>query len=197
MLIYVSCLQRGLTEIYRNKYFYMKPKNLVFIVENDHFHEDQIRKNFSNDHSHEFVYFKSSTACLNQLHRHPIAVLVDHELKSINKHERDAVKILEKIKELEHHTEVVFFSTEENSEVARDMISHGAFDYITVNDNSLLRLEKALSNIEKLIRHKKSSASYRLWVIISLFIYTIFIVLMFYLYYTGHLHEQAGELIEP
>jgi DNA-binding NtrC family response regulator len=172
-------------------------KNLVFVVENDHFNEKMIKENFHQDHTHEFVYFKSSAACLHQLSLHPMAVLIDHELKTLNKRERDALKILEKIKELDHHTEVVFYSSMENKELAQDMIQHGAYDYVTVSEYSFLKLQKTLSNIEKFIFHKKSTLQYRLWTWISLgFLLTTLLTLLF-LYVTGHIQDGKGELLEP
>lgn len=160
-----------------------KQTHLVFVVENDHLQENRFRENFQLNQGYTFVYFKSSGACLEQLHLHPMAVLIDHDLRSFNRNQKDAITILEKIRELDHNTEVVFFSKEENQEVARDMVEHGAFDYVVVNNNSLLRLQKTLSNIKTLLRQKKKTAQYRLWVWVALILYTAFVACVAVMYF--------------
>jgi len=175
----------------------MKANNLVFVIENDHFYEKRIKENFKNDREHVFVYFKTSTTCINQLYRHPIAVLVDYDLNSLNTREKDALKILAKIKELEHDTQVVFFSTIDSKNIAEDVIKHGAYDYVVVNENSFLRLQKTLANIQHLVDNKNASAAFRKKTWIAFAIYTLIVIVIMILYFMGYMHEREGQLIEP
>lgn len=174
-----------------------KDTNLVFVVENQHFRQETIKSYFTEDHTHQFVYFKSSSDCLAELHLHPMAVVVDYELNSIDSNEKDAIKILEKIKELEHHTEVVFFSSIDSVEIANDVIKHGAFDYVVLNSLQFYRLHNILDNIEELKFHKKESKNYRLWTWATLFACGILVTTFFVLYKLGYLHEVGSVLIEP
>lgn len=175
----------------------MAVNNVVFVVENNYLHEQLIKENFQEEHKHVIKYFRSSADCLSHLDQHPMAVLIDHDLKTLDNKERDALRILEKIKELDQHTQVVFFSETENKQVAQDMLTHGAFDYVTVGPNSYLRLQKVLSNIEATNRHKTDAKRYRLLTWISLLLYVAIMLFIAYLYIKGYIRDQPGDLMEP
>ncbi len=174
-----------------------RTENLVFVIENNHFREDKIHENFVHDHDHVFEYFASSSACLAQMHRHPMAVLIDYELKTFNHLESDALKILSTIKENKHHTQVVFFAGKDSLEVSKDVIAHGAYDYVVVGGTQYLRLRKVLENIERLRKHVLSEKKARLmtWIIFAL--YTGVIIGISIIYLKGYLHAGGGELIMP
>jgi DNA-binding NtrC family response regulator len=172
-------------------------KNLVFVVENDKLQEKNFKFNFTKDHKHEFVYFKSSDDCLKQLHRHPMAILIDYELKTINADEDDGILLLNKIKELEHHTEVVFFSTHDHPKLAEYTIKHGAYDYIVVNDSQYLRLQNVLSNLENQLFHKKSVKQYKIYSITAWALLGLFLLLVIVLQFMGYLQAGSEEIIEP
>ncbi|HTF81876.1 MAG TPA: response regulator, partial [Cytophagales bacterium] len=123
-------------------------KKSVFVVENNSLEGDLIRDFFKKNNKYEFRYFTDSASCFAALHEHPMAVLIDYDLNTINPKEKDGIRILDRIKELDHDTEVVFFSNHENTEVAVATIKHGAFDYIVLNDNQMLRLENELQTIK-------------------------------------------------
>lgn len=173
------------------------PKNnLVFIVENDAINTSLMSSEFAKNHAFEFVYFSSSSECLKALERHPVAVLIDYDLNSINSSEKDGMKILKEIKKLEHHTEVIFFSTHENTEVAVSSIKHGAYDYIVINDHRFLRLENVLNNLLDYLFAKRETLKYKMLtygVLGLIAFWTIFTIIMFA---SGKWTSKPGVLIE-
>lgn len=138
------------------------PKKSVFVVENNKLERNLIEDCFTGNQKYDFKYFSDSGSCLKALHEHPMAVLIDYDLNTINASEKDGIKILDKIKELDQNTEVVFFSNHENTEVAVATVKHGAFDYIVLNDYKYMRLENELHSIQDHLFHKTESNKYKL-----------------------------------
>ncbi|MBY0424213.1 MAG: response regulator, partial [Cytophagales bacterium] len=136
-------------------------KHIVFIVENESVKAELIHQFFEKNKHFEFLYFRDSEECLNQLYLHPMAVFIDYDLKTVDSHERDGLKILEEIQKLNHSTEVIFFSSEDHPEVAMDTIKHGAYDYVVINENRFRRMENILFNIEDHELTKKSNRRFK------------------------------------
>ncbi|MCU0429972.1 MAG: response regulator [Cytophagaceae bacterium] len=172
-------------------------KKLIFIVENDHFHEELIHQNFDKDTHHEFVYFEHSQDCLDQLHRHPMAVFIDYDLRMLDSNEMDALSILDKIKRLEHHTEVVFFSGRESIELAQAALRHGAFDYLVINDYQYIRMKHVIRNIEKKIHDKQALKKAKRFKIIFYTVTIVYIIALVVLWRMGLLKSNSGTFMEP
>lgn len=172
-------------------------KKVVFIVENDGLNTRLMADSFSKSHDFEFVYFTDSASCLAALHQHPMAVVVDYGLNTIDETERDGAKILKEIKKLEHHTEVIFFSTHDNAQVATEMVRHGAYDYVVINDARFVRLEKVLNNVVDYLEAKRESFKYKVFtysVIGAIVAWTLLTIIMFA---TGRWESKSGVFIEP
>jgi DNA-binding NtrC family response regulator len=172
-------------------------KKAVFVVENNKLERNLIRDFFKGNHKYEFRYFTTSAECFAALKEHPMAVLIDYDLKTINSSENDGIKILDKIKELEHNTEVVFYSHHENTEVAVATIKHGAFDYIVLNEFLFYRLENELQTIQEHIFHQKESGRYRFLFLTTLSIGIFWILLVVVLVILGILKPGDNVWLEP
>lgn len=172
-------------------------KKTVFVVENNKLERNLIKDFFKGNQKYDFRYFMSSADCFAALNEHPMAVLIDYDLKTINASENDGIKILDKIKELEHSTEVVFYSHHENTEVAVATIKHGAFDYIVLNEFHFYRLENELQTIEAHIFHKRQSGKYKFLFWLTLGIGSFWIILVVVLVVLGVLKPGNNVWLEP
>jgi DNA-binding NtrC family response regulator len=168
-------------------------KNIVFIVENESVKSDLIHKFFEKNHHFQFFYFSDSDECLKQLYRHPMAVFLDYDLKSNNSHEKDWLKILEEIKNLNHSTEVIFFSTEDHPEVAKDMIKHEVYDYVVINENRFLRMENILFNIEDHLNAKKLNKRFKVLAYFSVGFVVLWTIAIAILYNMGYIKDGKGD----
>ncbi|MFN8438098.1 MAG: response regulator [Cytophagales bacterium] len=169
----------------------------VFVVENNLLERNMIKSFLKESGSkYDFKFFSNSAECIASLPEHPMAILIDYDLNTINPNEKDAIKILEEIKALENHTEVVFFSTHENTEIAVATIKHGAFDYIVINDNQFLRLENELKTIEEHVFHIDESKKFKKLFIITLSVSIIFILIVMILFFLGILKSGNGVWVE-
>ena len=171
-------------------------KNIVFIVENESVKSDLIHKFFEKTHHFEFFYFGDSDECLKQLYRHPMAVFLDYDLKSINTHEKDWQKILEEIKNLNHNTEVIFFSSEDHSGVASDTLKHGAYDYIVINENRFRRMENILFNIEDHQSEKKLNRRFKFITYFAVGFVVFWTILVAFLIKFGYLKDGGTDWVE-
>lgn len=172
-------------------------KNIVLIVENESIKSELIHHHFEKSHQYEILYFKESDECLNQLYLHPMAVFIDYDLKSYDSHERDGIKFLEEIKKLNHSTEVIFFSTEDHPEVAKDTIKHGAYDYVVINENRFRRMENILFNIEDHLNTQKLNKKFKTIAYFSVGFVIIWTIVVAVLLKLGYLNDTGKDYVEP
>jgi DNA-binding NtrC family response regulator len=171
-------------------------KNIVFIVENEKVKSELIHQFLEKNHHFEFLYFKDSEECLGQLYLHPMAVFLDYDLKTYDSHERDGLKILDEIKNLNHNTEVIFFSSEDHPEVAADTLKHGAYDYVVINENRFRRMENILFNIEDHQNEKKLNKRFKFITYFSVGFVVFWTILVAFLIKFGYLKDGGTDWVE-
>jgi two-component system response regulator AtoC len=173
------------------------PHNLVFIVENDSFNNRIMTAEFAQNHAFEFKYFTNSADCIKSLDMHPIAVILDYDLNTLNVGERDGLHIMKEIKKREHHTSVIFFSTHENTEIAVTTIKNGAYDYLVINDHRFLRLENTLNNLLEYLDAKRDAQRYKMMSYGVIGAIAVWILITIIMFATGKWASRSGDLIAP
>jgi DNA-binding NtrC family response regulator len=114
----------------------------IFIVEDDKFYATLVKdflakKNYSN-----VEVFGSGEACLENMHRSPSVVILDHGLGRTS-----GLDVLKKIKSINPNIHVIFLSAQEKMGVAINALKYGAYDYLEKNGGNLERLIHLLQRI--------------------------------------------------
>lgn len=172
-------------------------KNLVFIVENESVKADLLHQYFDKTHLFEFIFFQTSEECLQQLYLHPLVVFLDYNLQSFDSHERDGLKLLDEIKQLDHHTEVVFFSMEDHPGVAKDTLAHGAYDYVVINENRFRRMENIVFNIQEHLETKRENKRFKFITYVTIGIVVVWTIVVAVLLKLGYLADGGTDWVEP
>jgi DNA-binding NarL/FixJ family response regulator len=115
----------------------------TFIVDDDPFWRALlinvlIELNFSN-----IVAFSNGEECINNLHQHPHLVFLDYHMESM-----DGLEVLQKIKEHNPETAVVFCSANQEIAVVVHAMKNGSVDYLVKSDLSdKEKLKQIIRNI--------------------------------------------------
>ena len=114
----------------------------IFIVEDDVMYLELIRHKLNEVKYTRVKVFTNAKDFLRALDETPDIVIVDYNLDSIN-----GLTLLQKIKEHNPKTQVIFLSGQENPDVALNTLKYDAYDYIIRNKGALNRLVQLLERI--------------------------------------------------
>ena len=117
----------------------------VFIVDDDPFTCLIYRKHLRNLGFTTIFPFHSGEECLDNLHREPEIVLLDHDMSQLT-----GFEVLKKIKRNNPDTSVIMISGQEDMATALDALKYGAFDYIIKGEREVERIESALQRLASL-----------------------------------------------
>jgi hypothetical protein len=88
---------------------------------------------------------------------------------------------------------VIFFSTEDHPEVAKDMIKHEVYDYVVINENRFLRMENILFNIEDHLNAKKLNKRFKVLAYFSVGFVVLWTIAIAILYNMGYIKDGKGD----
>jgi CheY-like chemotaxis protein len=91
--------------------------------------------------------FQTGEECLEQMKLKPSVVILDYFLNSKNTSASDGLDVLKKIKQLYPKTKVIMLSSQDSLNIAIDCIENGAYDYISKNHSSFVRINNIIKNI--------------------------------------------------
>lgn len=106
------------------------------------------------------IKFNTGEEALNQLPNSPDVFILDYNLDSQDPRALNGMQILMKLKK-QFDVPVIFLSGQEKTDVAANVIKHGAFDYVVKNQQSFHRLEISIRNIISNNQVKKELQSQR------------------------------------
>lgn len=115
----------------------------IFLVDDDPFHLEILKQLLENEGLHNITCFSSGVACLENIHKTPDLVFLDHQMNVYSGHQT-----LKKIKRYDPNIHVVMISAQEDIETAVETLKHGAFDYIQKGDNLKEKVQDVLAKIE-------------------------------------------------
>ncbi len=117
----------------------------VFLVDDDLFSLNVYHQNVKNMGYTDVSLFLNGTICLNNLHKKPTIIFLDHNMEDLN-----GFEVLKKIKRYDPNIYVVIISAQESMKIAVDALKYGAFDYIIKGDNESERMKNVLLRIESI-----------------------------------------------
>lgn len=113
----------------------------IFVVEDDEAYAKYLRYVLGLNPDFDVEFFDTGKACLNNLHKHPQVITLDYSLPDLSGEE-----VLKAIKEQDPDTNVIIVSAQEKIGTAVALLKHGAFDYITKDQDTKDRLLNTINH---------------------------------------------------
>ncbi len=124
----------------------MKRPLKIFVVEDDLFYGELLKRHLSLNPDNEVHLFKTGKECLDKLYQKPDIVSLDYGLPDM-----PGDKVLKKIKEDYPELPVIIVSGQEDIKTAVELLRGGAYDYFVKDTDTKDRLWNTVNNIR---RHK-------------------------------------------
>lgn len=154
-----------------------KTKNpLIFIIEDSIVYKDLIVGYLQSKNYKNLKTFKSGEECLKEIHLGPDVIILDYSYSGIN-----GMELMIKVKEDSPTTSFIFFSGQNDVELAVKIMKLGADDYIVKNEKAPYNLVKSIERLLSETRHEKVSQGFKIGVIgffAMLFVIIMVIILM-------------------
>lgn len=119
---------------------------------------DYIKSKFPN---FKIYNFKDGEEALQQLSLKPQIIILDYYLNAKNSEAENGLDILKKVRKKDASIRIIMLSSQENPEVAANVIKYGAYEYIVKSESAPYRLENILKHLSehlildhKVIMHK-------------------------------------------
>ena len=125
----------------------------IFLVEDNDVYRKTLETNLKEriNHNTQIRSFSNGEDCLKNMNMKPKIVVLDYYLDGSSPTAMNGLEVLKKIKSTRPETMVLMLSNQDNMQVATDTMKYGAFDYVSKNENSFIRVENAIKNIERII----------------------------------------------
>ncbi len=124
----------------------MKRPLKIFVVEDDLFYGELLKRHLALNPDNEVYLFKTGKECLDKLYLKPDVVSLDYGLPDVS-----GDKVLKKIKEDYPELPVIIVSGQEDIQTAVRLLRGGAYDYFVKDADTKDRLWNTVNNIR---RHK-------------------------------------------
>jgi DNA-binding NtrC family response regulator len=123
----------------------------VFVVDDDKklltMLKHVIERNTS--YNAEVMVFDTVEEFLRHLNEKPDIVVLDYYFESEEEQAPTGLEVMQKIKEVSPHTEVVIISGQDDIDTALETIREGAYDYVVKDDRAIPRTQLIVDNIMK------------------------------------------------
>lgn len=124
----------------------MAEKKLVFIVDDDPFILDLIKKRFESD-ALEIATFFYGEECVEKLNMNPDLIILDYLFSKPDKEVMNGMEIFNKIKEYNEEMPVIILSGQDRGDIVLKMARKGIDDYIIKDETLVDNLELAMEDI--------------------------------------------------
>ena len=108
----------------------MAPGKKIFIVDDDMMLATMLADHLRATTPHQVSVFRTGEECLAQLHHGPDLVVLDYHLNNEVRDAADGARILERIKRLDRHVQVIMLSGQDRYGVALGTVQKGAAHYV-------------------------------------------------------------------
>jgi two-component system response regulator AtoC len=124
----------------------------IFIVDDDQFLGNLIKKAIEKLDNVEVTHFLSPEECVKNLHLNPDIISIDYLMPGMN-----GLELMEKVKNYNDAIQCVIVSGQDKLDVVVDTYKKGAQDYIIKNENAIINLEHSIRNLCKNVNLKKEN----------------------------------------
>lgn len=155
-------------------------KIIIFLVDDDPIFSKALAQSISDIKGHQKMEIKiyvTGEECLSQLQLNPSIVILDYYLDSKYYDAMNGLKVLKKVKQTNPQTKVIILSGQNNVDVALDAIKYKAYDYVSKNENTFLRIRNIVEHIVSEIRtHKALKLENRKYMIMNIVIFILLLL---------------------
>jgi DNA-binding NtrC family response regulator len=148
----------------------------IFLVDDDTKHlillKDHLEKH--SEYDLKINIFSSGENCLDKLDENPDLIILDYYLDAIKPDAANGLAILKKIKDHSPGLPVVMMSSQDNVQVAMDIIRSGSYDYIIKNETAFLHARVIVDhvlesiNVERYRKNQKLRETVLVLIILAL-----------------------------
>ena len=125
-------------------------EKIVFIVDDDRLIQNFLEYTFIGKEGFSVNVFSNSEDCLNNLHRNPDIIILDHNFIGKEGHLMTGLEALDKIRKVDASVPVIILSTEDDQEIINCYYSRGITEYISKEGYFINHLFEAIDKILKL-----------------------------------------------
>lgn len=117
-------------------------KPLIYIVEDNELYSLSLDFGLSHSGNYTIQTFISGEECIKNLHRNPDVIVLDYYLPGKNGHD-----ILKEIKQTHPNIPIIIMSSQNDIQIAVDLLKDGAYDYIIKSKYATLKLNSSIEQI--------------------------------------------------
>lgn len=126
---------------------------MIFLVDDDQLFIEALKHYLSQGNNNIKVEtFNLGEACLRFLHLQPDVIVIDYYLNSSVSDAMNGMAILKEIKKVLPDVPVIMLSSQDSLKIATEILSNGAYDYISKSESAFVRIENIISNLFKNIK---------------------------------------------
>jgi len=129
---------------------YVPEQVKIFVVEDDPVYLKMVKYIVELNPDHVVETFENGTDCLNRLNENPAVVTLDYSLPDL-----EGEEVLKRILQHNPETKVIIVSSQESINTAVELLKHGAYDYITKDNETKDRLLNSINNAKKMTSMKE------------------------------------------
>ena len=124
----------------------MEDKKLIFVVDDDHFILELLKKRLSSE-AYEIKTFYFGEECLQNLHQNPDLIILDYLFLNPDQQVMNGLEIFNKIKEFNADLPVIILSGQDRGDVVLELARKGIDDYVIKDDGLMDNLKAAMDEI--------------------------------------------------
>lgn len=124
----------------------MSEKKLVFVVDDDIFIQNLVKKRFDGDDIN-VITFTYGEECLKQLDKNPELIILDYLFYKKDEEVMGGMEIFNKIKEFNESIPVIMLSGQDRGDVVLELARKGIEDYVIKDESLIDNLEVAMKDV--------------------------------------------------
>lgn len=124
-----------------------KKKITIFLVDDNELYLKGLEAQFLQNPDLLIKTFLTGESCLQSITTKPDIVILDYYLAPIKRKTIEGLEMLLMIKNKSPETQVIMLSAGVSAEIAVNCVKHGAFDYIAKDDETFIKLKKAIKKV--------------------------------------------------
>jgi len=125
-------------------------KNKLFLVDDDALFLKSLEIDFMESGDFEIHTFATGELCMSDISLKPDFVILDFHLDGIEKNVMNGIETLDKITAYDATIPVIMLSSQDKIDVAITCMHHHACDYVVKSETAFVRLQKIMTNINKM-----------------------------------------------
>lgn len=119
----------------------------IFIVDDDVMLATMLADHLRSSFAHQVEVFHTGEDCLARLNEHPDLVILDHHLNNVLKEAADGLQILQRIKKIDRHVQVIMLSSQTQYGIALQTVQKGAEQYVMKGKDQFDDIDRIVRNM--------------------------------------------------